>query len=92
MQKLGFLPPSHRPGLVQSRTTNYQRTVATLRGVLTGLFPDTATPIKVTTSADVDEIMFADSKSCPHFGVFVAAAKAALFGEQGLHVYLEVAF
>ena len=37
VQQFGFLPASYQPGMLAARTTNYQRTVGTLSGVLTGL-------------------------------------------------------
>ena len=55
-------PPSPlkhaQEGVLSSRTTNYQRTLATLRGVLSGLYPDAQRPMPVTTSSDVDEILW----------------------------------
>jgi hypothetical protein len=45
--------------MVQARTTNFQRTVGTLAGVLTGLLGDQPPPaaIPVVTSNDFDEIL-----------------------------------
>jgi hypothetical protein len=48
--------------MVGARTTNFQRTIATLAGVLTGLLGgpgavDSATPIPAVTSTDLDEIL-----------------------------------
>ena len=45
---------------MSARTTNYARTIASLRGVLTGLFPDAAQqqqPIAVHTSDEIDEFL-----------------------------------
>lgn len=68
-------------GSITSRTTNFQRTIATLRGVLTGLYPGTRQPIPVQTSSVLDEILFADSKSCPHLETFMKHAKMLLTSE-----------
>ena len=59
-------PPQHGGGgggaaaLVSARTTNYSRTIASLRGVLTGLFPGAVQqqrPIIVHTSDEIDEFL-----------------------------------
>ncbi|KAG2424099.1 hypothetical protein HXX76_014774 [Chlamydomonas incerta] len=116
----GFLPPQHQEGLVAARTTNISRTIATLRGVLTGLYPDLPTrPPQhdwveqlqqqrqqqqaassssgssgtaqqqqqqqqqqeherlpyVTTSSDLDEILYADTRACPHLQSFRAVQR-----------------
>ncbi|GFR44810.1 hypothetical protein Agub_g6146 [Astrephomene gubernaculifera] len=118
----GFMPATHQPGLLEARSTNVSRTLATLRGVLTGLYPDLATPaaaaavagaaagstgsgkqqqqqglthgsqqgqqqqqaapasgpeLRVTVSGDLDEILYADTATCPHLGSFQAMAKEA---------------
>lgn len=46
-------------GLLRCRTTNFERTIGTLAGVITGLLPPgTKGPaVPVTTSSDVDEIL-----------------------------------
>lgn len=41
------------------RSTNFSRTLGTLRGVLTGLYPATTAAVPVTTSSDLDEILYA---------------------------------
>uniref|UniRef100_A0A383VZ21 Uncharacterized protein n=1 Tax=Tetradesmus obliquus TaxID=3088 RepID=A0A383VZ21_TETOB len=74
----GFLPASLKPGVVAARTTNFSRTRATLAGVLTGLYPGVTQPIPVTTSGDLDEILYADTKRCPHLKVLMQASEAML--------------
>ncbi|GIL80607.1 hypothetical protein Vretifemale_9781 [Volvox reticuliferus] len=121
----GFLPHTYQDGVVEAHTTNFSRTIATLRGVLTGLYPDlpkqhreehhqqqpqqqegqTPQPTSklppqqqlhlqsqpqpqkqlphlqpprvphVTTSADLDEILYADTRTCPHLGSFQAVSR-----------------
>ncbi|KXZ43285.1 hypothetical protein GPECTOR_95g674 [Gonium pectorale] len=73
---------AYQPGLLAARTTNVSRTRASLRGVLTGLYPELAEgpeggPARqlVTTSSDVDEILYADRRSCPHLADFQAVAR-----------------
>jgi hypothetical protein len=36
----------------------------------------------VTTSGDLDEILYADTKRCPHLKVLMKASEAMLKGEQ----------
>jgi hypothetical protein len=38
-------------------------------------------PIPVTTSGDLDEIMYADTKRCPHLKTLMTASEAMLQGE-----------
>jgi hypothetical protein len=78
IDSLGYLPASYSPGVLAARTTNFSRTRATLAGVLTGLYPGVADPIPVITSGDLDEILFADTKRCPHLKVLMAAAETML--------------
>jgi lysophosphatidic acid phosphatase type 6 len=75
---LDFLPQSYMDGLVYSRTTNYARTVATLQGVLTGLFPNTRAAIPVHTTEEMDEILFGNAKACQRLNSLIRgiAAKA----------------
>lgn len=81
----GFLPAAYRPGVVSARTTNYSRTRATLRGVLAGLWPELAQPgapaVPATTSSDLDEILFADSRACGHLQALLEAS-VPLFDEK----------
>ncbi|GAX81189.1 hypothetical protein CEUSTIGMA_g8622.t1 [Chlamydomonas eustigma] len=75
MEGLAFLKPHFNVHDVRCRSTNYDRTIKTLAGVLTGLYPDASQSIPVTTATDLDEIMYADTKSCPHLATFLALAK-----------------
>lgn len=61
---LGLLPERHEPGAVNARSTNYSRTIATLQGVLSGLFPGTEDPIVVHTTEEIDEILYHNVTSC----------------------------
>ncbi|GIL63318.1 hypothetical protein Vafri_17410 [Volvox africanus] len=131
VETAGFLPPTYQDGVVKARTTNISRTIATLRGVLTGLYPDlpkqqhaehqqqlqqrqqegyapqpgSQLPLQqqlqlqpqpqdrrqpslhspgvphVTTSADLDEILYADTRACPHLGSFQAVSRELARGK-----------
>lgn len=63
------------------RSTNYQRTVATLQGVLTGLFPHERDPIPVETAQDVDEILFANVGSCERLQQLLMRARQQVKGK-----------
>ena len=63
------------------RTTNFQRTIGTLQGVLTGLYPDTREAIPVTTAADLDEVLFANVQGCASLKLAMDAAKKKVQGE-----------
>lgn len=59
-----------------ARSTNYSRTVATLQGVLTGLFPDRPSkPITVRTTEEMDEILFGNPESCQRLKQMLTAAR-----------------
>ena len=66
---------------VTGRTTNFQRTIGTLQGVLTGLYPDTLEAIPVTTAADLDEVLFANVQGCLSLKLAMDAAKKKVQGE-----------
>ena len=65
---------------VTGRTTNFQRTIGTLQGVLTGLYPDTREAIPVTTAADLDEVLFANVQGCMSLQLAMDAAKNKVQG------------
>ena len=67
---------------VSGRTTNFSRTIATLQGVLTGLYPDTPQPIPVATASDIDEIMFANVLSCEKLADVMKRARYKLRGTE----------
>ena len=68
-------------GAVSGRTTNFSRTIATLQGVLTGLYPDASKPIPVATASDIDEIMFANVLSCERLADVMKRARYELRGD-----------
>jgi len=68
-------------GAVSGRTTNFSRTIATLQGVLTGLYPEAAQPIPVATASDIDEIMFANVLSCERLADVMKRARYELRGK-----------
>ena len=68
-------------GAVSGRTTNFSRTIATLQGVLTGLYPEAAQPIPVATASDMDEIMFANVLSCERLADVMKRARYELRGK-----------
>jgi len=65
-------------GAVSGRTTNFSRTIATLQGVLTGLYPETAQPIPVATASDM---MFANVLSCERLADVMKRARYELRGK-----------
>jgi hypothetical protein len=69
------------PGILAARTTNFSRTKATLAGVLRGLYPEHRDPIPVVTSGQMDEVLYADTKACPHLHVLLEASAAMVQGE-----------
>lgn len=75
MQQLQYLPQQWQADAVTGRTTNFQRTIGTLQGVLTGLYPDTLEAIPVTTAADLDEVLFANVQGCLSLKLAMNAAK-----------------
>ncbi|GAB4814148.1 hypothetical protein N2152v2_001194 [Parachlorella kessleri] len=63
----GFLPEKFQAGCVAARTTNYARTIATLKGVLTGLYPGPTaphTPVTAVTLEAIDEMLYANLRAC----------------------------
>lgn len=64
VEEFAFLPKEYVGGILGSRTTNYSRTVATLAGVLTGLYPGATESIPVMTTEEMDEILFGNPESC----------------------------
>ena len=60
-------PCALQAGCVAARTTNYARTIATLKGVLTGLYPGPTaphTPITADTLEAIDEMLYANLRAC----------------------------
>ena len=58
-EQLGFID-RYSSETVSCRSTNYDRTIKTLAGVLTGTFPGCSETIPVVVASDLDEIMYAD--------------------------------
>ena len=77
VQQLGFLPEEHRGGSLASRSTNYSRTVATLRGVLTGLYPGAKSQFPVETTEELDEILFGNQHTCERLAHLIRAGQQA---------------
>lgn len=65
---------------VEARSTNYRRTIATVQGVLTGLWPDTSSAVPVRVAEDVDEVLFGRSDSCERLRDLVKQQTKALKG------------
>lgn len=78
VDSLGFLPPAWQPGLAALRTTPIRRTIATLRGVMTGLWPDTKEALQVGASYPDAEIMYGSSTQCPALKGLYDALNASL--------------
>lgn len=69
-------------GTLGARTTAFERTKDTLRGVLTGLYPELASStIPVTTSSDEEEILYGNTTKCRQLG---ALMKTAIAQQKGL--------
>ncbi|GBF87361.1 hypothetical protein Rsub_00072 [Raphidocelis subcapitata] len=76
VQQLRLLPEAAPPrrgagagagaaeGLVVAHTTGYRRTVATLKGVLTGLFPDAPGPFHATLTEEREAYMYPSPRAC----------------------------
>ena len=69
-------------GEVEARSTNYRRTIATLQGLLTGLWPHTKAAVPLRVSGDADEVMFGRTDSCERLRDLVKQQAQALKGEQ----------
>ena len=65
---------------MEARSTNYRRTIATVQGVLTGLWPDTSSAVPVRVAEDVDEVLFGRSDSCERLRDLVKQQTKALKG------------
>ncbi|KAL6770484.1 hypothetical protein ACKKBF_B31420 [Auxenochlorella protothecoides x Auxenochlorella symbiontica] len=85
---LGFLPGDREQDTLLPRTTNYARTVATLAGVLTGLYPGDEGPVPALTTPEMDEVLYANVRSCARLKELVgglhAEARASAKGDEGV--------
>jgi hypothetical protein len=76
---------------VLGRTTNYSRTIDTLRGVLTGLYPASspaaagqhAPTFPVVAVEDLDEILYSNVKSCERLEALVQEMSRQAKGDSG---------
>ena len=69
-------------GSIAGRTTNFARTKATLRGILTGLYPEAAdVAVPIVTASDEDEILYSNVKSCARLGAILKTRMTSLKGE-----------
>ena len=65
---------------VEARSTNYRRTIATLQGLLTGLWPDASSAVPMRVAQDVDEVMFGRADSCERLKDLMKQEAKALKG------------
>lgn len=99
VEQLGLLPPQYEPAVLSNRTTNFSRTIATMGGVLTGLYPQPGQPMAVSTCHELDEVMYVNERSCTRLGEVMKAhvhqlrVAAAPAGEldNAYHAILEAA-
>ena len=69
---------------VEARSTNYRRTIATLQGLLTGLWPDASSAVPMRVAQDVDEVMFGRADSCERLKDLMKQQAKALKGTPDL--------
>lgn len=65
---------------VEARSTNYRRTIATLQGLLTGLWPNTSSAVPLRVAENVDEILFGRTDSCERLRDLMKQQHRALKG------------
>jgi hypothetical protein len=68
-------------GDVEGRSTNYRRTIATLQGVLTGLYPSASEPVPVTVAEDADEVLFGNAEACRRLGSMLKVMQQRIRGK-----------
>ena len=68
----GFLPVSYDPQALKVRSTNISRTLDTVTGVLTGLYPGTDEPILIETSTDASEYLYPNHRSCKRLSELIS--------------------
>lgn len=77
-QEFSLLPSSYQEGVIFSWTTSFTRTINTLRGVLSGLYPDAAmarTSITAVSAMPDKEIMYGINATCPRLGPMIEARR-----------------
>ena len=70
---------------MSGRTTQFARTMATLRGVLTGLWPDASVPSAFTTASDQGELLYGNVGSCARLKQVFKLQMAETRGALKLH-------
>lgn len=74
-----LIPSSYRADSIFAHSTASQRTVNTLRGVLSGLYPDTAAAaaavIRVSVRNESQEVMYGSGATCPLLANITAAVR-----------------
>ena len=65
---------------MEAKSKNYRRTIATVQGVLTGLWPDTSSAVPVRVAEDVDELLFGRTDSCERLRDLMKQQAKALKG------------
>ena len=84
----GFLPPEYKSNAIKVRSTNISRTLDTVTGVLTGLFPDSEDPILVETCEDTKEWLYPNHRNCKRLQQLMASKKKTLQSKKENSEYL----
>jgi len=87
----GFLPPSYNASALEVRSTNISRTLDTVTGVLTGLYPDAEDPIMIETCDDRREWLYPNHRNCKRLSQLMAQKRVTLEESRmaGSHAALE---
>jgi hypothetical protein len=83
MVDVPLLFPVYSPEQVFAYTTCIRRTVATLTGVLTGLYGDTRVPVVVNASHQDQEILYGKDIMCAALGPLYNASQQAVQQQGG---------
>ena len=70
----GFLPDSYDPAALEVRSTNISRTLDTVTGVLTGLYPD-AEEILIETCDDRREWLYPNHRNCARLSQLISGRR-----------------
>ena len=84
----GFLPADYSPQAIKVRSTNISRTLDTVTGVLTGLFPSSRSPILIETCDDTKEWLYPNHRNCQRLQQLMAATKKGLESKRKENEYL----